>query len=323
MNRHLPVARRMGGRLASGISTSALALCILLLIAAPRSARACACGCGIFEVGPSLMRPVGVGGFAAFEYDYMNQNQNWSGTAKAPAADNDDKQIKTNFYNANFQYMFDRKWGVMVNVPYWNRFFQTVDDAGDLASYHYSSLGDLRVTGVYSGFSEDMCTGVTLGFKLPTGDYTTPGPDRDNQIGTGSTNILLGAYHQGGLTRDNNWVWFAQGLWDNAISSRNDYRPGGEVDLAAGVYFNGVDLGRDSKIAPVLTVLFSERWRDSGAASDPDNTGFTRVFVAPGVQFSVSSVALYAQVAFPVYQRMNGNQLVAPELYKFSVGYSF
>jgi len=309
-------------RFADRASTRALALFGLLLILAPRCAQACACGCGVFEVGSGLMFPLNLGGFAFFEYDYMNQNQNWSGTSKAPAANNDDKQIKTNFYNANFQYMFNRKWGVMVNVPYWNRFFET-DDGGDLASYHYSSLGDMRVTGVYSGFSEDMSTGITFGFKLPTGDYTYPGPDRDNQIGTGSTNTLLGAYHQGHLTKDNNWAWFAQGLWDNAITSRNGYRPGDELDIATGLYFNGGDLGGGSQIVPILTVLFSERWRDSGEEADPDNTGFTRVLVAPGIQFSVSRVQIYAQVGFPVYQRMNGNQLVAPQLYKFSVGYSF
>ena len=52
-------------------------------------------------------------------------------------------------------------------------------------------------------------------------------------------------------------------------------------------------------------------------------TGFTRLLVAPGVQFNISDIQVFAQVGFPVYQRVNGNQIVAPEYYKFSVGYSF
>ena len=76
------------------------------------------------------MSPVSVGGSPSFEYDYMKQNQNWSGTSKAPAANNNDKEIKTNFYNLNFKYMFDRKWGLMVNVPYWNRYFLTAGNNG-------------------------------------------------------------------------------------------------------------------------------------------------------------------------------------------------
>jgi len=299
-----------------------IVLSLMAFIAFPGRAKACACGCGVFEVGSGLMYPTKLGGFAAFEYDYMNQNQNWSGTSKAPAADNDDKQIKTNFYNFNFQYMFNGDWGLAVNVPYWNRYFLTSDD-GTLTPYHYNSLGDMRVTGVYSGFSHDMCTGITFGFKLPTGDYTYPGPDRDNQIGTGSTDTLLGGYHQGSLTRDNSWVWFAQALWDNAIATRNDYRPGDEVDVATGLYFNAGQLSSKSSIAPVLTVLFSERWKDSGSEADPDNTGFTRVIIAPAVQFTYADIQLYAQVGFPVYEHMNGNQLVAKEYYKFSIGYNF
>jgi len=295
---------------------------LVAFIAFPDRAKACACGCGVFEVGSGLMRPIQVGGFASFEYDYMNQNQNWSGTSKAPAEDNDDKQIRTNFYNANFQYMFNTKWGVLANVPVWNRYFLTADD-GELAAYHYTSLGDIRLTGVYSGFSEDMCTGVTFGLKLPTGDYTYPGPDRDNQIGTGSVNSLVGGYHQGSLTRDNSWAWFAQVLWDNALTWRNGYRPGDEVDLAAGVYFNAGQLSSKSSIAPVLTVLFSQRWRDTGDEADPDNTGFTRVLIAPAIQFTYSDIQVFAQVGFPVYQNMNGNQLVSKEYYKFSIGYSF
>jgi hypothetical protein len=322
LNRHLPRLRRKSFP-SSPRRVFVLAVCLVLLVMTPRSVQACACGCGVFEVGSGLMQHLSVGGYASFEYDSINQNQNWSGTSKAPAADNSDKQLKTSFYNLDFQYMFDRKWGVMVNVPYWNRYFQTTSDAGDLASYHYSSLADMRVTGVYTGFSDDMCTGLTFGFKLPTGDYTTPGPDRDTQIGTGSTDTLLGGYHQGGLTKDNTWVWFAQGLWDNAVSTRNGYRPGDEIDVATGLYFNGGDLSVGSKIAPILTFLFSERWRDSGVEADPDNTGFTRLLVAPGVQFNISNIQVFAQVGFPVYQRMNGNQLVAPEYYKFSVGYSF
>jgi hypothetical protein len=307
-----------------GRTCGVLIIALVVTLAVPGRARACACGCGVFEVGPpGLMHPIQLGGFASFEWDYSDQSHNWSGTSEAPAADNDDKRIKTNFYNFNFQYMFDRSWGLMVNVPYWNRYFLTTADDGSLAAYHYSSLGDMRVQGVYSGFSEDMCTGITFGFKLPTGDYTFPGPDRDNQIGTGSTDTLLGFYHQGGLTRDNTWVWFGQALWDNAIATRNDYRPGDEVDVSAGVYFNGGQLSSRSSLAPVLQFLFSERWRDSGLEADPDNTGFTRLFIAPAVQFNYSDLQFYAQVGFPIYQRMNGNQLVAKELYKVSLGYSF
>ena len=34
--------------------------------------------------------------------------------------------------------------------------------------------------------------------------------DRDTQIGTGSTDILLGGFYRGNITKDEKWDWFAQ-----------------------------------------------------------------------------------------------------------------
>ncbi len=48
-----------------------------------------------------------------------------------------------------------------------------------------------------------------------------------------------------------------------------------------------------------------------------------RLFLLPGVEVRFSPhVMLYADVEFPVYQRMTGNQLVAPALFKVIVSYS-
>ena len=47
---------------------------------------------------------------------------------------------------------------------------------------------------MYTGFFKDMSTGVIFGLKLPTGTYTAPGLDRDTQIGSGSTDLMLGGY---------------------------------------------------------------------------------------------------------------------------------
>jgi len=41
------------------------------------------------------MFPSGQGGMAFLQYDYQDQNHNWSGTSQAPAANNDDKEIRT------------------------------------------------------------------------------------------------------------------------------------------------------------------------------------------------------------------------------------
>ena len=67
--------------------------------------------------------------------------------------------------------------------------------------------------GMYTGFFKDMSTGVIFGLKLPTGTFPASGIDRDTQIGTGSTDLLLGAFHRGLLTGDNAWQYFGQVMW--------------------------------------------------------------------------------------------------------------
>src|SRR5580700_2756658 len=70
---------------------------LLAAMLAPGAAFACACGCGVFDVGTSAMFPEGSGGMAFLDYDFQDQNQNWSGTSSAPAANNGDKEIETHF----------------------------------------------------------------------------------------------------------------------------------------------------------------------------------------------------------------------------------
>src|SRR5262249_18419505 len=80
----------------------------------PTASWACACGCGIFQVGTSSMFPSSQGGMVFEEYDFMDQNHNWSKTSQASADDNTDKEIRTSFINTGFQYMFNRQWGILV-----------------------------------------------------------------------------------------------------------------------------------------------------------------------------------------------------------------
>src|ERR1700690_3509062 len=90
----------------------------LALALAPGVIHACACGCGVFDVATSSMFPTGQGGMAYLQYDYQDQNRNWNGTSQAPAANNDDKEIQTQFVTLGLQYMFNRNWGIKAEVPY-------------------------------------------------------------------------------------------------------------------------------------------------------------------------------------------------------------
>jgi len=308
-------AVRMGGGVLAGIL-------------APGVVHACACGCGVFDVGTSSMFPNGQGGMAYLQYDYQDQNRNWDGTSQAPAANNGDKEIATDFITAGLQYLFNPSWGVQVEVPYDYRSFKTTSNApvNPVTAINWGSLGDIRLEGIYTGFFADQSAGVTFGLKLPTGDWTHENAfgdvDRDSEIGTGSTDILLGGFYRGNITQDEKWDWFAQGLLDVPVLTQAGYRPGVELDTAAGIDYKGFSVGR-MRISPVAQMIFSERTSDSGSNANPDNSGYQRLMLSPGIEFHVHPVKIYADAEFPVFQHFTGNQLAAPVLFKVSMSFMF
>jgi hypothetical protein len=357
----LPALSNLSGRIAA-----ALATCLLTGILSVGSlvgftttvARACACGCSVFDVGGlDLPQEQDHGGRVFFEFWDVDQTQNYVGSSKAPAAINLDKPLNTQYYNVGFSYNFNRDWGVMVRIPTAARTLTTDTGAfAGITSFNSKDIGDIEIMGMYTGFFQDMSTGIIVGVKLPTGTFQAFGMDRDNQIGTGSTDLELGAFHRGLLSGDNAWQYFLQILGRQPLLTQagfdpqaafdgnpnptvqQTYHPGLQVDAAAGIVYNNLYhvLGLD-KITPLGQVIVSHRERDTGTGADPFNSGFDRVLLSPGVEFTKvvdeannRVVKLYADVEVPIYYRVNAannagteGQLIAPYLIKVVASYNF
>jgi hypothetical protein len=319
-----------------------------VIAVAPGAALACACGCGVFDIGDGTFMPSdSPSGFTAwFRYSYMDQNQNWEGAAKAPASDNQDKEILTSFYTVGGQYRFDRQWSVMAELPIYDRALTTTDNgavfarAGSIYTAHVTAPGDLQLTAMYTGLSADMSSGLSFGLKLPTGDWTGPrGPlgglefDRDSLPGTGSTDVMVGGYHVGKLSPSGRLSYFVQARYQVAVLTQGAYRPGDELDSAAGVAYNFGAVGPLSEVAPVIQLLDSYRLHDTGADADRLNSGYERLLIAPGIEVRFRTVRIYGDIAVPLYQHVNAapdvategtsGQLVAPALLKVQIAYDF
>ena len=289
----------------------------LLLI--PSIGSACACGCNVFTVGTPWLMPLRSGFEGFFQYNFMDQRTNWHNWASAASSLNSDLEIRTQFYTLGVQYMVGREWGVMVEAPVWTRYFNTTLDDGSRASVTHNSFGDVRVTGMYTGVSEDMSTGLQFGLKLPTGPFSQTLLDRDTQIGSGTTDLLLGGYQMG---QENGWGWFSQIMWQHAFNTRSGYKPGDSFDINGGVHFEQIlsSVG----IIPTVQIAASFRGTDSGEAAEPENTGYDRVYFSPGFEALISSnLNLYADLKIPVWTHVRGMQLVAPALVGVTMSYSF
>jgi hypothetical protein len=294
-----------------------------LFCLAPTASFACACGCGVFDVGTASMFPQNSGAMGFVEYDFMDQDKNWSGSSRASADANSDKRIRTSFMNVGLEYQFNRSWGMSVEVPYWHRYFQTQDNSGNIVAFTHGALGDLRLKGVYTGFSPDMSTGITFGIKLPTGDATYTNFDPDTQIGSGSTDTLLGIYHLGSLPLNSQWRYFLQAQWDEPVRHKANYRPGNEVIATAGTYYEGWQVSPTVRIAPVLQLNATYRGHDGGPDGHPQDSGYTRLLVTPGIEVDFSKAAIYVDVGLPVHTNSSGNQLVSSQFWRMNVSYKF
>lgn len=295
-----------------------------LLVAFPALSLACACGCGVFDVGTGSMYADHTGIMGYVEYDYLNQDQNWSGTSSAPAADNEDKAIYSRFMTIGARHQFNRAWGVTVEVPYWDRELVNEDeDTGEIVAHSHAAIGDIHIKGAYTGFSADMSSGLTFGVKLANGDDSYPYFDADTQIGSGSTDLLLGGYHLGRYTADNRWSYFLQAQWDQPLWHKDSYRPGAEGVAAAGLYFEGWSTHANLKFSPVAQLRAVYRRPDGGPESLPDDTGYTRLLASPGIEVAAGNTRIYADVALPLYTNARGNQLFAQQLWKVNVSHYF
>jgi hypothetical protein len=347
--------QRVAARVTAFLAALAAAF-VPLLGFTTTAARACACGCSVFDIGGGLLPQENDSGGRIFtEWWHSDQNQNYVGSSKGPANVNSDKRLYTDWVTLGAQYMFNREWGVMARLPYANRNLTTDTGApGGIQTFNSHDFGDLEVMGMYTGFFNDMSTGVMFGLKLPTGVYNASGIDRDSQIGTGSTDLILGGFHRGMLSGDNAWQYFSQiryqqpflyrsavdpqGAFDGNQGVVQTYKPGYQVDGAAGIVYNNLYnvLGFD-KITPLFQLIASHRDHDRGDGSDPLNSGFDRLMVSPGVEFTKvldepnnRVFKFYVDVEVTTYYRANAannagteGQLVSPWLLKMVTSYNF
>ena len=192
-------------------------------------------------------------------------------------------------------YSLNHDWGVNVQVPYIDRKHSTLGTSTDGTTpadgaydSHTRNVGDVKIIGRYQGFTPHCNFGILYGVKLPTGSYTQTGTstdptnpgdpaaiDRGLQPGTGTTDAIFGAYYTDGLSQ--NWDYFTQAIYQRALNSRNDYKPGDGFNLNVGLRYAGI-----TSFAPQIQLNYRHVQHDEGANADQVSTGGTLLYISPG-----------------------------------------
>ena len=321
-----------------------------MALATTQTAQACAsCGCSLSSdwEGPGVSG--GTGFKLDIRYDYLNQNQlrSGSGTISSAAAsqivNGDDKQevekfTKNDYLTVSLDYAFNPVWGINVQLPYIVRSHSTLGTASDGTTpgsdggqydSRTSSIGDVKVIGRYQGLLPTRNLSLLFGLKLATGshtetgtstdpDVTDPAPiDRGLQPGTGTTDVIVGASYVGLLSPD--WSYMVQGLFQSALHSQDDYRPGNGLNLNAGLRYTAL-----TSVQPQIQLNVRHVLRDTGANADNVSTGGTLVYLSPGINVPLSKQAsLYGYTQIPISQHVNGVQLAPKFTASVGLHYAF
>ena len=323
-------------------------ICIVFALVLPiGSALACAsCGCSLNTDLSAQGMASNPGWSFDARYDYLNQNQLRAGKSViSPANASITQNVKTgenaevegytrnSYLTSSVDYNNGESWGATFILPFIQRDHMTfgVDWPSGTTGYtsQASGFGDIKIIGRYFGFSEQKNWGLQFGIKLPTGNNGQTAPaasgggvvtavDPGLQLGTGSTDLIVGIYKFGHIAATDDWGYFGNFQFQAAVDSKStpsnidalggssgSYRPGNSLNINAGVNYQGFE-----NWTPTLQLNLIDKKADSGAAADTWATGGTLIYLAPGLMYSTSdSTKYYTNVQLPMYQNLNGIQL--------------
>lgn len=279
-----------------------------------------ACGCTLHTDWVGQGWSSGTGLQLDLRADLFTQDQLRMGSRAAnrdafPLPSEQEIQLQTRNRNltATLDYTPTPDWGLTLILPYMDRWHGTTQEGDVDPSYSdRHGLGDARIMGRYQGFGETRNIGFQVGLKLPTGgtgQAFNGGPaaglplDAGLQLGTGTTDLLLGAFAHGAFGED--WSGFVQAVFQKPLAERHGFKPGEGVNANAGVRYTGW-----TSLVPHLQINVRAEGRESGINGDVANSGATLTYLSPGLSWPLApGVQAYAFAQVPLAQRVNGLQL--------------
>jgi hypothetical protein len=273
------------------------------------------------------------GGRFDLRYESIDQDQPRSGRDNVSVGQiprhHDEVETKNKNLIATLDWAFGPEWGMSVMVPYVDREHLHIHNhqgAKLPEQWDFREIGDARVTGRYEFMrstqdpERPQSAGITFGLKLPTGKHDVKNAEGDEaertlQPGTGTTDLLVGAHWYASLPLKD-FSGFAQVQGVLPLNSRDEFKPGNQLRIDGGVRY-----GLTNDVAAMLQVNYVAKGRDKGANAEPEDSGQRSVFASPGISWNLGKTAqVYAFAQLPLYQAVNGVQLVAR--YSFVAGVS-
>ena len=257
-----------------------------------------------------------------FHFEFVDQKNLHSGTKKIAPEDDTEDTLEQRTINRNwvatYDYALNKNWSVSASLPVVSRSHSHIEDQTGAAGgptpegWNFTKAGDARLLGYYQ-FDNDknplVGYGLTFGLKLPTGSTKVTNDEgvaaeRMLQPGTGSTDAVIGGYYSAPAVGQDA-SWFAQVLYQQAVSTKDEYKPGNQFQVNV-----GYRLPFAGDWQALLQLNGMVKGKDSGANAEPDVSGSRTLFLSPGLAYSIThDFQLYSFVQLPLYRFYNGVQL--------------
>jgi len=300
-------------------------LLISAVLALPTGARA-SCGSATCPIDPQSLNLPNAGQWTLdLSFQYIDQDQLYSGRDRVshpvPPEEGELEHRTINRLTtllANYAATSDLY--LSISVPYVSRYHEHFDD-GEFQRFRLDGIGDVALAGRWR-FLPDLSAGLAV--KLPTGsrDATNgQGDEAEPTIapGTGSTDLSASLVWQrtanvpslthGPLGNTGAMPWFVGIVGRRSGVGTHDYRAGDELQVNAGLNY---------PVSQTFQALFQINSRFKGkddvGTTDAvrDDTGGSFVYLSPGARVAFSAkTALYGYVQIPIYQRVNGVNIVS------------
>lgn len=219
-------------------------------------------------------------------------------------------------------YGLGKNFRACVVAPYLKKGLTSLTKNGEVKN-SVSGLGDIKLTGKYNFFTSDAGDQIALhvGVKLPTGSTKEEDGNGNKlpprmQLGTGSTDPFIGVLYT------KNWhpFWLHANIhYTFTTVNPDDYEYG---DLLTGDLAFQYQAHRHL----ILNMEINEEsaGRDKSHGTEVANTGGSKVFVSPGVQYKPFSGTVFElSYQAPVWQELNGRQLSEGQRVLLGLKYNF
>jgi hypothetical protein len=263
-----------------------------------------------------------VGWSADVRIEAVTQDRLRTGTKNIAASEvTSEEAIERQTKNLNvvttLSYGIDESWSVSLRAPVVkrNHLHDLVDVETGLPStpeqWRFTKLGDVQLVARRQFVADGGASSYALfgGVKLPTGSTKVTNADggraeRSLQPGSGTTDALFGLAGRRAVGMADAAIWQISAAL--ALNTNEDFKPGKRVEVSV-----GWSHAYSHQVGAVLQVNLRHRSRDSGAQAEPSNSGSTTLDLSPGVTLGIGQAStLYAYLQLPVYQSVNGIQLV-------------